>query len=85
VGVTRSQQGAQDAAGEAVVDDQGIVHVLAMEAVEEGHLLIAVGWVVGGVKLNDQHRRAPDVGDESLDQQVVEGAVLGGGDRVFEA
>ena len=54
VGVARPQKGAQDATAGAFVDQQRVVHVLAVKAVEADQLLLAVGRIVGAVQLDDE-------------------------------
>src|SRR5438270_13481679 len=50
-GVSRTQACRQQASGVTLEDQHGVIHVLAVGAVEEAELLLAVGRIVGGVEI----------------------------------
>src|SRR5438093_6158859 len=41
----------QQASGVTLEDQHGVIHVLAVSAVEEAELLLAVGGIVGGIEV----------------------------------
>ena len=85
--VAASQPHAQQQAGGPLEDEVGQVHVLAVEAVEQGQLLMAVAGVVGGVDVQDQPvgRLAGHALEEHLHQQAVDLGDLTGSGGVLEA
>jgi len=46
-----TQSGRQQTTGVTLEDQQGVIHVLVVTAVEETELLLAVGWIVGGIDI----------------------------------
>ena len=50
-GVSRSQPRCQQTSGVALEDQHGVIHVLAVGAVEEAELLLAMGGIVGGIDI----------------------------------
>jgi hypothetical protein len=50
-GIARSQPRRQQASGVAFEDQHGVIHVLAVGAVEKAQLLLAVGGIVGGIDI----------------------------------
>src|SRR6059036_2064967 len=50
-GVSRTQPQRQQASGVTFEDQHGVIHVLAVSAVEEAELLLAVGGIVGGIEV----------------------------------
>src|SRR5438128_12448361 len=50
-GVSWTQARRQQASGVALEDQHGVIHVLAVGAVEEAELLLAVGGIVGGIEV----------------------------------
>jgi len=75
-GVSRTQAGRQQASGVALEDQHGMIHMLAVSAVEEAELLQAVGGIVGGIEIEQDLAAPADLvaaeANEVLAQQVVE-------------
>jgi len=57
-GVSRPQARRQQASAVALEDQHGMIHVLAVGAVEEAELLLAVSGIVGGIEI-EQDLAAP--------------------------
>ena len=74
-GVSRTQSRRQQAFGVTLEDQHGVIHVLAVSAVEEAELLLAVGGIVGGIEVEQDLAALADLlaaeADELLTQQVV--------------
>ena len=81
VGVAGAQHRGQGKAVPAVKDEERMIHVLFVIAVEEAELLLAVGGVIGGVHVDDDDLPGAGMGLEvQLQQHIGEAAqVLGGG------
>ena len=47
----RPQSGGQQTTSVTLKDQQGVVHVLVVTAVEETELLLSVRWIVGGINI----------------------------------
>ena len=62
----------------ALEDQHGVIHVLAVGAVEEAELLLAMSGIVGGIDIEQDLAALADLvaaeADELLAQQVVESA-----------
>ncbi len=88
-GVSRPQARRQQASGVALEDQHGVIHVLAVSAVEEAELLLAVGGIVGGIEIEQDLAALADLvaaeADELLAQQVVRAHQIAGGRRVLPA
>lgn len=85
MGPAGAQHGGQGVAGEAVEDEKRMEHVLAVEAVEEGELLAAVGGIVGGIDVDDDQAPGAGVGgDVGFDEEFGNTDQLFSGDAVFE-
>ena len=50
---TSAQPSGQQAAGVALEDQQGMIHVLVVGTVEEAELLMTIGGVVGGIHIEE--------------------------------
>ena len=50
-GISRPQPRRQQASGVALEDQHGVIHMLAVGAVEEAELLLAVRGIVGGIEI----------------------------------
>jgi len=88
-GVSSTQARRQQASTVAFEDQHGVIHVLAVGAVEKTELLLAVGGVVGGIEIEQNlpalaHLVAAET-DELLDQSVVEVDQVAGARRVLPA
>ncbi len=74
-GVSRPQASRQQASGVALEDQHRMIHVLAVGAVEEAELLLAVGRIVGGIEIEQDLAALADLlaaeADELLAQSVV--------------
>src|SRR5713101_656395 len=88
-GVSRTQACCQQTSGVALEDQHGVIHVLAVSAVEEAELLLAVGGIVGGIEIEQDLVALTDLvaaeADELLAEQVVPVHQLAGGRRVLPA
>ena len=88
-GVSRPQARGQQATGMALEDQHGMIHVLAVGAVEEAELLLAVGGIVGGIEIEQDLAALTNLvateTDELLAQQFVGVHQVAGGRRVFPA
>src|SRR5437667_335296 len=73
--VSRTQPRRQQASAVALEDQHGVIHVLAVSAVEEAELLLAMGGIVGGVEVKQNLAALADLlaaqADELLAQSVV--------------
>ena len=86
IGVATSQPQAQQHSGGSFEDEVGQVHVLAVEAIEQGQLLLAVAGIVGGIPVEDESLGllCTHSLEEHLDQQPVDLCDLAGGDGILE-
>src|SRR5258708_36416192 len=88
-GVSWPQPCRQQAAGETFEDQHGVIHVLAVSAVEETELLLAVGGIVGGVDVEQDLAPLADLlaaqSDELLQEQVLQAHQITARRRVFPA
>ena len=86
-GVSRAQASRQQASGVAFEDQHGVIHVLAVGAIEEAELLLAVSGIVGGIEIEQDLAALANLvaaeTDELLAQQVVERAPGRGRDGAF--
>ena len=86
-GRTRPQARRQQTAGVALEDQHGMIHVLAVGAVEEAELLLAVSGIVGGIDVEQNLAALTDLvaaePDELLTPDVVEAHQIAGGGRVL--
>src|SRR5208337_4323700 len=88
-GVSRAQPRRQQTSSVALEDQHGVIHVLAVSAVEEAELLLAVGGIVGGVEIEQDLAALANLlaaqSDELLPQPVVQAHQITGGRRVLPA
>jgi hypothetical protein len=66
----------QQTAGVALEDQHRVIHVLAVGAIEEAKLLLAMGRIVGGIQIEQELAVLPDLfatdADKDLQQRVVQ-------------
>jgi hypothetical protein len=88
-GVSRAQASRQQASGVALEDQHRMIHVLAVSAVEEAELLLAVGRIVGGIEIEQDLAPLADLlaaeADELLPQGIVQAHQIVGRRRVLPA
>src|SRR5258708_308796 len=88
-GVSRTQPRCQQASGVALENQHGVIHVLAVGAVEKTELLLAVGGIVGGVEVEQNLAALADLiaaeTDELLAPSVVEAHQIAARGRVLPA
>src|ERR1017187_7140430 len=88
-GVSRAQPCRQQASGVALEDQHGVIHVLAVSAVEEAELLLAVSGIVGGVEIEQDLAALANLvaaqTDELLQQGVIQAHEIACGWRVLPA
>src|SRR5271157_571920 len=88
-GIARPQPRRQQTSGVALEDQHGVIHVLAVGAVEETELLLAVSGIVGGIEVQQDLAALPDLlaaeTDELLPQGVVQAHQVAGRRRVLPA
>jgi hypothetical protein len=88
-GTSRAQSCRQQASGVTLEDEHGVIHVLAVSAVEEAELLLAMSGIVGGVDVEQNLATRADLitanPDELLAQQIVVVCQIASGRRVFPA
>src|SRR5260370_24350196 len=88
-GVSRTQACCQQTSGWTLEDQHGVIHMLAVGAVEEAELLLAMGGIVGGIEIEQDLVALTDLvaaeADELLAEQVVQVHQLAGGSRVLPA
>ena len=48
---TATQTRSQQTTGVTLEDQQGVIHVLVIATVEETELLLTIGWIVGGIDI----------------------------------
>src|SRR6266702_385030 len=74
-GISWPQSCCQQASGVALEDQHGVIHVLAVGAVEEAELLLAVGGIVGGVDVEQNLAALPDLVAAETNEQVQQRVV----------
>ena len=88
-GIAGTQAGRQQAAGVALEDQHGVIHVLVVSAVEEAELLVAVGGIVGGIEIEEDLAGLQDFAaaqtNELPTESVAEADKIASGRRVFPA
>jgi len=74
-GISWSQARGQQTSGVTLEDQHGVIHVLAITAVEEAELLLAMSGIVGGIDVEQNLPTLADLvaaeADELLAQPVV--------------
>jgi hypothetical protein len=55
------QPSRQQAAGVALEDQQGMIHVLVVGTVEEAELLMTIGGVIGGIHIQEDLSASSDL------------------------
>src|SRR5437867_13102944 len=88
-GVSRTQACRQQASGVTLEDQHGVIHVLAITAVEEAELLLAMSGIVGVVDVEQNLATLADLvaahTDELLAQQLARVHQIASGRRVLPA
>src|SRR6266704_636379 len=88
-GISWPQSCFQQASGVALEDQHGVIHGLAVSAVEEAELLLAVGGIVGRVDVEQDVAALADLlaaqSDELLQEQVLQAHQITARRRVFPA
>ena len=88
-GISRAQARRQQASAVALEDQHGVIHVLAVSAVEEAELLLAMSRIVGGIDIEQNLAALADLvateTDELLAEQVVDVHQIASGRRVLPA
>jgi len=88
-GVSRTQSRRQQASAVALENQHGVIHVLAVSAVEEAELLLAVGGIVGGVEVEQNLAARADLiaaeTDELLASGVAQANQVAAGRRILPA
>jgi len=88
-GISWSQARGQQTSGVTLEDQHGVIHVLAITAVEEAELLLAMSGIVGGIDVEQNLPTLADLvaaeADELLAQPVVAAHQIAGGRRVLPA
>src|ERR1700728_1560645 len=86
---SRAQSSRQQASGVSLEDQHGVIHVLAVSAVEEAELLLAMSRIVGGVNVEQNLTPLADLvaadPDELLAQPIVGAHQIARRRRVFPA
>ena len=72
-GVSRTQPRRQQASAVTFEDQHGMIHVLAVSAVEEAELLLAVGGIVGGVEIEQNLTTLADLVATETDELLAPG------------
>jgi hypothetical protein len=73
----------------ALEDQQRVIHVLVVGAIEEAQLLLSVGGIVGGIDIKQDFAALPNLlsaeANEGIEPAVVSADELTGRGRVFPA
>ena len=73
-GMTRgrasTQSGGQQTTGVTLKDQQGVIHVLVITAVEEAQLLLSMSWIVGGINIEQDLSSFPDLFPADLHKPI---------------
>jgi hypothetical protein len=72
-GVSRPQARRQQASAVAFQDQHGVIHRLAVSAVEEAELLLAVGGIVGGIEIEQDLAALADLVGAEADERLARG------------
>src|SRR5690349_10866030 len=84
-----TQTGSQQTAGMPLEDQQRVIHVLVVGAIEEAQLLLSVGGIVGGIDIEQDFAALPNLlsaeADEGIEAAIVSADELTGRGRVFPA
>jgi hypothetical protein len=72
-GVSRPQARRQQASAVALEDQHGVIHRLAVSAVEEAELLLAVGGIVGGIEIEQDLAALADLVGAEADERLARG------------
>ncbi|SRR6266566_1354782 len=87
--VSRAQPRRQQASGVALEDQQGVIHVLVVGAVEKAELLLAMGGIIGGIDIQQDLTALADLlaaqTQELFQQSVIQEHQIAGGRRIFPA
>ncbi len=88
-GIARSQPRGQQASGVTFEDEHGVVHMLAVGAVEDAELLLAMRGIVGGVDIQQDLAALADLfsaeAKEQIEQGIVHAHQVAGGRRILPA
>ena len=70
-----TQTGSQQTAGMPLEDQQRVIHVLVVGAIEEAQLLLSVGGIVGGIDIEQDFAALPNLlsaeADEGIEAAIV--------------
>jgi hypothetical protein len=88
-GGATAQTGRQQTTGMALEDQQRVIHVLVVGAMEEAQLLLSVGGIVGGIDIEQDFAALPNLfsaeANEGIEPAIVSANELAGGGCVFPA
>ena len=88
-GIARSQPCGQQASGVPLKDEHGVVHMLAVGAVENAELLLAMRGIVGGVDIEQDLAALADLlsaeANELIEQGIVQEHQIAGRRRILPA
>ena len=74
-GIARSQPRGQQASGVTLEDEHGVVHMLAVGAVEDAELLLAMRGIVGGVDIQQDLAALADLLSTEANELIEQGVV----------
>ncbi len=87
--IARSQPRRQQASGVTLEDEHGVVHVLAVSAIEKAELLLAMRGIVGGIDIQQDLAALADLfsaeANELIEQGIVQAHQIAGGRRILPA
>ena len=88
-GRATAQTGGQQTTGVPLEDQQRVIHVLVVGAIEEAQLLLSVGGIVGGIDIEQDFAALPNLlsaeAYEGVEPAIVSADELAGRGRVFPA
>jgi hypothetical protein len=88
-GGATAQTGRQQTTGVSLEDQQRVIHVLVVGAIEEAQLLLSVGGIVGGIDIEQDFAALPNLlaaqANESIEPAIVSANQFAGRGRVFPA
>src|ERR1700750_3348906 len=84
-----TQTGGQQTTGMPLEDQQRVIHVLVVGAIEEAQLLLSVSGIVGGIDIEQDFATLPNLlsaeADESIEGTIVSAYELAARGCVFPA
>src|SRR5579864_7774706 len=88
-GRATAQTGGQQTTGMPLEDQERVIHVLVVGAIEEAQLLLSVGGIVGGIDIEQDFATLPNLlsaeANESIEGTIVSADELAARGRVFPA